>query len=163
MTEDIKFPPCVWKRGRKTNYNSGMCQDYIQQSANGKTIAKIAESWGCSDKLIYKWAKDFEEFGEAKLVGDTARRAWWEEQLRKTACGDMKGNVGAIATYLNKYYGYRVPENSGGGNTININNMNIAALDNEDINKRLSSLMEKYGAINLEDLKVKVIGNDKSN
>ena len=122
----------------------------------------ISASWGISENTFYSWARDNQEFGDVQEFSITLYQAWWEEKGYKMVTGQEKGDFKTWISHMNKHHGWAgTNPNISTGDTIHIGNMNVLSVSHDEIKKKLADLMERNGALNISDLKVKLLDNDK--
>lgn len=158
MSEDAP----LWKRGRPAEYHSGLPSDLIRMMALGYTNVWVCNEWNISETTFYRWLQEYEDLKEAFEIGLPKCQVWWE-QFGKDMMNGEKSSDGfkPWIAFMNKKFKYNgSSESNTQGNTINIGNMNVLSTDSKENNKKLTQLMERYGALSIDDLKVKLLEHD---
>ena len=83
MTESVAPKP-KHAGGRPTKYRPEYCQQLIEQSAKGWSLAENAHSLNVNRSTIDLWAKDHQEFHEALTRAKIAEQTWWERKGRES-------------------------------------------------------------------------------
>ena len=148
------------KVGRPSKYKKNLADELLDILEKGLTKAEAACKLKISRDTLYRWAKEHDEFGEALKVGTEWSEAENIEILRAGDLGQIpKFNPTAYALYMNNTFGWSKGEQA--GTNINIQNMNVLqALPTEEINKKLQAYLAKYEAVNLDELKTKLVEHE---
>jgi hypothetical protein len=75
--------------GRKSKYDPKYCDELIEHMSEGYSLEGFAGKLMVSKMTIYAWVDAHPEFAEAKQVGESAARYWFE----KVANLAMKGRI----------------------------------------------------------------------
>lgn len=148
----------MWKRGRPAKYHSGLPEDLVRLMSLGYTNVWVCNDWNISEKTLYTWLNEKAELREAYEIGLPKCQVWWEKFGKEMMEGmkDAKGFSAWIA-FMNRKFNYRGADTTAAqpqiGNTINIGNMNVLSTDSKEIDIKLAQLLDKYGAVNIDDLK----------
>lgn len=84
-SEKIKEKIKEWKTrgGRPTNYKPEFAEMLIEHMAKGAPFDTFAAEVFCSLDTLYEWCKHYQEFAEAKKLGEKLSHEWWDRQGRK--------------------------------------------------------------------------------
>jgi RPA family protein len=81
--KQVKVPEVKYVFGRPTDYKPEYCQVLIDLMSEGASITEVAAEIGVNKSTIYEWVKNFEDFSDAKKIGEQLSEAWWEKAGRK--------------------------------------------------------------------------------
>ena len=145
---------------RPTKYKKELAEQLLKILSKGLTKQEAAAELKISRDTLYRWAKEYEEFGEALKVGVEWSEAVNISILRQGALGQIpKFNPTAYALYMNNTFHWS-RENSGGGNTVNIQNMNVLqTLPTAELEEKLRGYLTQYKVDSLADLRDKALGD----
>lgn len=66
------------KLGRPTDYKDEYCQMLIDHMEQGKSFETFAAKLRTSVKTIYRWLQSHDDFCQAKEIGESLSREFWE-------------------------------------------------------------------------------------
>lgn len=66
--------------GRPTTYDPIYCEMLVKHMEDGFSFESFGKIAKCARSTLYEWEKNFEEFSDAKKLGETACQYFWEEQ-----------------------------------------------------------------------------------
>lgn len=81
--------------GQPTKYRKEYCKKLIEWMSQGFSFESFAGTVDVSRQTVHDWVKANEEFLEAKRIGDSKSRIWWEKLHRRCA-GTGEGNATMI-------------------------------------------------------------------
>lgn len=108
--------------GRPTKYRKEFCQMLIDHMAEGFSFESFGALVDTHSRYLYEWAKKYEDFSEAKRLGNEKARVWWEKLHRKCAAtgeGNATMIVWAQKNKWPKQYYERAPKNNALTHNIN--------------------------------------------
>lgn len=76
-------------KGRPTIYQIKYCQKIIDWMADGYSISSFAGKIGVSEKTIYNWAKENEDFLQSIKIGKAKSILFWEKIGRQGMMGEI--------------------------------------------------------------------------
>ena len=141
--------------GRPTKFKKRYCREVIEKMAEGEFDCNICADWEISADTFYRWRRENPEFKEAHKIGIAKCESWWI----KNGLADNVNFKFWIALMKKKFNYAGTQGKQDGNKTVNIDNMNILALSEAEMNGKLAHLMDKYGAENLQDLKQITVEN----
>jgi hypothetical protein len=71
---------------------------------DGKTLTGFACDIGVHRDTIYEWSRNHSEFSDALKIARQYCQGWWEDLLRDTAMGNIKGNLGAQVFFMKNVF-----------------------------------------------------------
>ena len=95
--------------GRPSKYKPEYCDEIIELSAQGFHFCEIAGRWRIAEETLNAWAREMEDFAEAKAIAKTVAKAYWLGELKEVAIeGDFQiGRSPALIFKLKACYGLR--------------------------------------------------------
>ncbi|GMO64447.1 MAG: hypothetical protein Ta2A_11990 [Treponemataceae bacterium] len=97
--------------GAKTKYKKKYCQEAVDFLAQGKNITQLCAHFLVSEKTIYNWCKEHDEFLQSVQLGEKLSAAHWVDYADKIAKGlysssDAKPIYQILALTLKNKGGY---------------------------------------------------------
>lgn len=87
------------KGGRPSKYHRDYCEMLITHMREGLSIESFGGVIGVSKDTIYEWCKVYPEFSDAKSLGESASRLYWEKVGRDGLYNEtIKGDDGLTVT-----------------------------------------------------------------
>lgn len=137
--------------GRPPKYNKSYCQLVINLAKEGKSISHFLVKSGICKTAYYKWLKSHEDFKDSVDLAEEARKDFWEEKMRKIACGEKEETEArlyfpALDKMFSHYNSQPKTESKGliiNNNIINSDQKSIEELSPEERQKKLEILYQK--------------------
>ena len=97
------------KGGQPTKYKKKYCDEIIELSSKGWHFCEIASHWRVAEETLNAWARNIEEFAEAKAIAKTVAKSYWLGELKDVAKGGdfQVGRAPALIFKLKACYGLR--------------------------------------------------------
>ena len=92
--------------GRPSEYNSKFCQMLIEHMARGLSFEAFGALVGQSATTLYNWVQKYPEFLEAKKVGKTLEKYFWEEM-------GVEGTTGRIPWFSSQAWKFNMENRAG--------------------------------------------------
>lgn len=77
--------------GRPTKFEERFCEMLIKHMSQGLTLESFGGEIGVAQDTLFRWIKQNPSFSEARKIGDTAQKAFFEKLGLTAAVGKIKG------------------------------------------------------------------------
>lgn len=92
--------------GAPTTYRPEYCAQLIELMKQGYTFEAFASDVECSASTLYNWAREHPEFLEAKALGESYSRKFFEGVGLGLMTGRQSGNIVAWIFMMKNRYGW---------------------------------------------------------
>ena len=93
--------------GRPSSFKPEYCQMLIDHMSEGLSVESFGGLIGCCRDTVFRWAKEHQDFSDAKKVGEAQRLIFSEKLGIDLMNGKSKGKDGAWAFWMKNTAGWR--------------------------------------------------------
>ena len=129
--------------GRPSIYSPRYINKLINVMRLGASVSQAAAALQISRKTLYKWAKEYKDFGDALDFGRDLSESADIILVRDIALGKIKGSPAMMSDYMRNVHGWsKGTSDTAGASTYNIQSVNILSAENRS--ELLEFLQQKY-------------------
>ncbi len=125
--------------GAPSKYKPEMVEQVLELMKQGKTNAQICAFLDISADSFMRYRRQFPELASAYDLGEAYRLAYDEMLCEKIATGELKGNAQMMIFIMSNRH-KRDYQAKSDGVTVTVNNNNVKALSNEELEDQIKRL-----------------------